>query len=366
MPYIHNRGNPSSDVWVVCNRPLSSDIDRKYIFSGGLGYVFHKMMAEAGFADDDYHVTCFCPDTTNPFAARNLDAVINQYQPKIILALDASGAKFCQELVLKRRTKTYNPETDSEVHKYCGSLLRSPNFKHSHYVMPLIGPTLISQMYKLRDQVILDLVKARCEVEIAKSLGSMQPLPARNLVTKFSCFDELLYSIDNLAVHEKISNDIETYYPKKDSKYYGFTAGIPAILALAPSKDYSISFNLFRKSIPETRELWKHLDKLFRDCVTIGQNFYQFDSFFYEALGFSFREITDTLIRHHVLWPELPHSLGHMTRQYTREPYYKDEGQETNRKDENGWKRYNAMDAAVTYEVWEAQEEEFDERPHLR
>lgn len=366
MPYIHNRGNPSSDVWVVVNRPLPTDVDRKYIFSGGLGYVWHKMMAEAGFNDDDYHVTCYFPDTSNTNAARNLDAVINQYQPKIILALDAVGTKMCQELVPKRRTKNYNAEQDSEVHKYCGSLLTSPSFKYPHYVMPLIGPGLISQMYKLRDQVILDLAKAKHEVEYAKSNGCMQPLPIRNLVTRYSCFDELLFIIDNMAQHQKVSNDIETYYPKKDSKYYGQTAGVPAIISLATSKDYSISFDLFRETVPETRELWRHLDSLFRNTTTIGQNFFNFDLFFYEALGFAFNKIDDTLIRHHVLWPELPHSLGYMTRQYTREPYYKDEGQEVNRKDENSWKRYNAMDSAITFEVWEGQESEFADRPHLR
>lgn len=366
MPYIHNKGNPSSDVWVVLNRPVSTDVDRKFIFSGGLGYVWDKMMQDAGFATDDYFVTCFFPDTTNPSAVRNIDASINQYQPKVILALDAVGAKFCQELIPKRRTKNYNPEQDSEVHKYCGSLLTSPSFKYPHYVMPLIGPSTIVQMYKLRDQIILDLAKAKHEIEYAKSNGAIQPLPIRNLVTDFSCFDELLFVVDSMASHPRISNDIETYYPKKDSKFYGKTPGIPAIIALAPSKDYSISIDLFRESITETRELWKHLDKLFRDCTTIGQNFYQFDLYFYEALGFTFGKIDDTLIRHHVLFPELPHSLGYMTRQYTREPYYKDEGQELNRKDNDGWKRYNAMDAAVTYEVWEGQEEEFNDRPHLR
>lgn len=365
MPYIHNKGNPSSDVWVVLNRPATTDVDRKFIFSGGLGYVWDKMMLDAGFASDDYFVTCFFPDTTNPNAVRNVDATVNQYQPKIILALDACGAKFCQELVLKRRTKTYNPEQDSEVHKYCGSLLTSPSFKYPHYVMPLIGPSTVVSMYKLRDQVILDLAKARHEVEYAKTNGCIQPLPTRNLVTDFSCFDELLGAVDALAEYPRVSNDIETYYPKKGSDYYAKTPGVPAIIALANSENYSISIDLFRKSIAETRELWKRLDKVFRNCITIGQNFFNFDLYFYEALGFTFREVHDTLVRHHILWPELPHSLGHLTRQYTREPYYKDEGQELNRKD-SGWKRYNAMDAAVTYEVYMAQESEFADRPYLR
>jgi hypothetical protein len=48
--------------------------------------------------------------------------------------------------------------------------------------------------------------------------------------------------------------------------------------------------------------------------------------------------------------------------QYTREPYYKDEGKNWTVKEKTSMKRYNAKDCCVTYEVWERQEEEFDER----
>jgi hypothetical protein len=54
-----------------------------------------------------------------------------------------------------------------------------------------------------------------------------------------------------------------------------------------------------------------------------------------------------------------------MTRQYTREPYYKDEGHGWSFKDMRKLKRYNALDVTVTYEVYLAQEQEFKERPHL-
>jgi hypothetical protein len=123
-----------------------------------------------------------------------------------------------------------------------------------------------------------------------------------------------------------------------------------------------------RESISETKELWTHLDILFRNTITIGQNFFNFDLYYYEYLGFEFdyTRIEDTLIRHHVLWPELPHKLQYLCRQYTREPYYKDEGQGWSVKNMDNLKRYNALDATVTYEVFEGEEEEFAERPHLR
>jgi uracil-DNA glycosylase len=58
----------------------------------------------------------------------------------------------------------------------------------------------------------------------------------------------------------------------------------------------------------------------------------------------------DTLLAHHALYPQLPHSLQFLTAQYTTHPFYKDEGEEW--KETQDWDRfwkYNCKDAAVTY-----------------
>jgi hypothetical protein len=366
MTYIHDKGSPDSEVWVVLTKPLPTDTTRKYIFSSGTGYVFDKMMKEAQLPD--YYVTCYLPDTTDSSIRNDIHSKLNSYQPKIILAVDAAGGKLCNELIPRRQGKSYDPDEDSEISKYCGSLLRSPHLNYPHYVIPIIHPTSVNQQYKLRDQLLLDLVKVAYELQYIKERGDLQPLPIRTLITEFSCFDELLYIIDSMGSSEYISNDIETTFLKKDSTYYGRTPGYPVVIALANSQNYAISFEFFRETPAATRELWLHLDNLFQSCITIGQNFHNFDSFYYEYCGFEFPEehISDTLIRHHILWPELPHKLQYMTRQYTREPYYKDEGQGWSLKNMKNLKLYNAKDAAVTYEVWLAQEDEFRERPHLR
>ena len=74
------------------------------------------------------------------------------------------------------------------------------------------------------------------------------------------------------------------------------------------------------------------------------------------------------MVRHHVLWPELSHKLQFMVMQYTREPYFKDEGKNWDLRRESKRKLmvYNCKDAATTIEIYLGQEEEFDERPELR
>lgn len=59
----------------------------------------------------------------------------------------------------------------------------------------------------------------------------------------------------------------------------------------------------------------------------------------------------DTMLAHHTLYPLLPHNLGFLTTQYTTHPFYKDDGKNFKEGgDIEGFWRYNATDAAVTWE----------------
>lgn len=366
MPYIHSKGSPSSDTWVIVDRPLSKDIEKGYIYSSGLGYLWDSIMRDAGFSD--YYVTAYRPDTDHANAFADVDGIINQYKPRIIIPLDAVGQKLCPELKQVRRKKTYNEDTDSEIFKYAGSPLKSPYLKYDHWVYPTLSPDLVTRQYKIRDQVVLDCAKAYSELEYAKTNGVLQPGTKRILRHQFESFDEILYELDKMFSLELVSNDIETVYFKKASKsqFYGKHPGYPIILALANSPFYGISIDIFREKDSETVELWRKLDRGFRNTITLGQNFISFDANFYESLGFRFRQVVDTLLLHHLLWPELPHKLQHLTRQYTREPYYKDENAGATLKNRTRWKIYNAKDACVTLECYLEMLKELELRPHLK
>jgi hypothetical protein len=323
-------------------------------------------MKDAGFTD--YFVTCIFPDTDNTMAARSIEGELKHYQPKIIIPLDDAGKVLCPELkVVSKKAK----ETDSNIFKYAGSPLTSDLLKYPHYVYPTLPPDLIARQYKLRDQVVLDCAKARSELDYYKEHGKLEPLPIRKLQYEFESFDELLHIINSFLDYDIISNDIETIYPRAPTKkspsvYYNKLPGYPLVVGLAPSPYYGISFDLFRESPVETRELWRALDKLFTNTIQLGQNFMSFDSNYYEALGFRFREVRDTLLMHHLLYPELPHKLQHLTRQYTREVYYKDEGHGWTAKNRTRLKLYNCKDVCVTHECYLRMLEELDDRPHLK
>lgn len=364
---IHHKGSPYSQTWVVIEAPYTQDKDKKFLFSGSYGYVWDKMMRQAGF--NDYYVISRRPDLDNKNSFVIIENELNHYKPPIIIVLEEAGKHLCTELEKRHvKQKGIIDESESDIEKYAGSLLQSPRLNYPHYIIPTFTPDTVCKDWSLRDIVAsLDLEKAKDELDFFLKTGNLNSLPIRDLKYDIKDYDELISYLERFRNAKLLSNDIETIYTNKKNPFYPHP-GYPVTIGLADSVDFGISFNLFRDSKIETVDLWKRLYNLFQEVPQLGQNFFNFDSFRYEALGFKidFSKVKDTMIRHHILWPELSHKLQFMTRQYTRQPYYKDEGKQWNMKDMKQLRRYNCLDVCVTLEVYLAQEKEFDERPWLR
>jgi len=366
MADLNPRGSPTAPVWVIAERPYPQDKEKGFIFSGGYGYTFHKMMQDAGITD--YYVCARRPDPETPSAISIVENHLNHYKPPLIIVLEEAGKVLLPQLRAKGEDEDEDTD-ESEISKYCGSLLRSDNLSYPHYILPTYAPDYIVANWAERDIVTsIDLGKVKSELDFYKKHGYLQPLPMRELKYELS-FEELIYILENRFLGNStslLSTDIETVYTNTKSAFYPHP-GYPVTIGIADSPTYGISFNLFWDSRSYTCKLWKTLSKIFWEIPQLGQNFFNFDTCFIEALGFRIchENIKDTLIRHHILWPELSHKLQFMTRQYTREPYYKDEGKRWSLKDMKGLRRYNCLDVCVTYEVYLEQEKEFAERPYL-
>lgn len=369
MSDIHPKGSPSSDVWVIVDEPYAQDKDKGFLFSAGYGYMFHKMMHEAGL--DDYYVISRRPELENRKSIVVIENELNFYKPPVIIPLEGVGRFLCRELEKKYSDKDPDDDnSESDIQKWAGSILQSPALKYPHYIIPSFAPDTVVKDWSMRDVVVnLDLGKAHSEVDYFRRYGKLNPLPERELKYELG-FEELIWILESHFLNTKlISTDIETIYTTQTGtlKEYFPHPGYPVTIGMADSSDFGISFELFWPERNKTVKLWRLLAKILWEIPQLGQNFFNFDSYHLEALGFrlDLTRCKDTLIRHHILWPELPHKLQFLTRQYTREPYYKDEGHGWNMKDMKKLKRYNCLDVTVTYEVYECQEEEFKERPHL-
>lgn len=369
MSYIPHLGNPDSRLWIVLERPFGSDAPRGELCSGGMGFAFKKMLSEAGLNLAEVFFCSRRPDTENPNSFSAIDSLMAVYKPPLVVLVGESGSYFLPDLRAREGQDTYK----TQLNKYTGSLLTSPNCSNwPHYCMPIANPEDLMRDWKERNvTTYIDLGKIKEELDYQKSYGTLRPLLSRELHFHEMATDEVLSYLDRFRKEPLLSEDIETAYPKAGSEYYGEHPGVPVTFGIAPSPTLGISFSIFRETPAATREVWKAMSTLHSEgAVIIGQNFFNFDSWFYSMLGFSFplERIQDTLIRHHILWPELPHKLQFLTRQYTRQPYYKDqsEGWSNRKGGMDRLRHYNCLDATVTYEVWEGQEKEFALRPHLR
>lgn len=130
-----------------------------------------------------------------------------------------------------------------------------------------------------------------------------------------------------------------------------------ACFGLANSGHEAMCINLRDKfenhfTLEQELQLLYDLQDLFENQKIIAQNG-NFDSHWcgYKDL-LDIKIHFDTMLAHHTLYPLLPHNLGFLTAQYTTHPFYKD--------DKDQWKeggdidsfwRYNATDAAITWEV---------------
>lgn len=71
----------------------------------------------------------------------------------------------------------------------------------------------------------------------------------------------------------------------------------------------------------------------------------------------------DTMLAHHTLYPQLPHSLGFLTTQYTDNPYYKDEGKEWREgSDIDTFWKYNGKDCCYLFDIQRREHHELQEQ----
>ena len=358
------RGCIDSPIWIIAEAPSEMDIKKGYIHTDGIGYVLDKMLQDAELPSD-----CFIYpfvetlDLVQDLELRKntLITLLEIKHPSLLVTL---GPKVTGLLVPE--TKSKSKPFECKLNSYSGSLLSSPFLSYSHYCIPTYTPNFICTNWSFRDiTVSIDFGHVREEYEYWLLNKKLNPLPARKLIVEPS-FEELINFLGAINSTNYISVDIETIRPVKASQIE-VRHGYCYCISIATSPWEAISFSIWDYTTIQLVKIWQLLDKILREVPQIGQNYFSFDAHYLETLGFRpcLEKCQDTLIRHHILWPELEHKLQFQTRQYTRQPFYKDEGKGWSPKYKKALMRYNALDTTITYEIFLAQDKEFQERPHL-
>jgi hypothetical protein len=336
-------------IWIIIDSSLSDGADRE----------LNHWLSEAGIALDACH-RYLLEDESKFIGDLNVD------KPPFIICLSTpkSGSpaicKLCP-VVIDKRTHT------GAVTKYRGSLLCSPDIPWPHYVVPAFAPSYVFSAWDERQNAVLCLAKVAEEYQWwASHSHELQPLPQRQLIDSPSANDCIDYLRGVLSSDEStiVSVDIENigvYSGKYKTKQRN---RIPYVIGFATNPLCGISVELGGFETEKQRTIWSLIDTILRTRRQVGQNYYTHDLPWLRYIGFgvAIERVDDTLVRHHALWPELSHKLDYQTFQYTREPYYKDEGKNWTVKEKAKMKRYNVKDVCVTLEIYRRQEEEFHAR----
>jgi hypothetical protein len=385
---IAHSGSPTSPIWVVIDRPFPRDAEDGIIFSCPYGWVFKKMWEEAGLSNIVPFIMSLRPELDSPgkdiddyIAIQNFKGFVEVYKPPFLLPVGKTAtALLCPETILRRKgvshgkNKTDDQRTnispEASLDKYSSSLLVSPFLDYGHYAIPQLSPVDIIRNWEYRNiGIFIDLGRVRDEYTHFNSVGVLRPPTERELVLQPSYYDLLaILRAFRAPKLQYLSVDIETIRAGKASLDFKNHPGFPYTISFADSPQFGVSFSFWDFETWQCVNLFRELDYLLTHVPQIGQNYFSFDTHFLEALGFTIclEKCQDTMIRHHILWPELEHKLQFQTKQYTRQKFYKDEGKGWSPKNKKQLFHYNALDSTVTFEIFLAQEEEFDARPRLR
>jgi uracil-DNA glycosylase family 4 len=363
--YVGFRGHPRNPIWIVGEAPGADEDQAGTPFVGSSGRELDRMLVEAGLSLNDI---CF----VNPYKVRPPENDIerfeetgitkqeseaqfleelNEYKPAFIVPVGGTALQILCGFTIDPKDK------ESKISKWRGSILSSEELLWFHYVIPNFHPAYILREWSDRDVAVFIFRRVKEEFDFLRSTGKHQPLPARELIVDPSYDEAREYLRGLLNDNKPVSADIELLARR-----------VPICIALSNRRDSAISVSFFDYPPAQQGVLWRLLEAILQKRI-IGQNWTTFDTNWMEAMGFSggCESCDDTLVRHHVLHPEMSHKLDFQVMQYTREPFYKDEGK--------GWqlreglpklKRYNCKDAACTLEVFEEQELEFADNPRLR
>lgn len=364
--YVGFRGDPRAPIWLVGEAPGETEDQFCVPFVGSSGKELDKMLKEAGIDSNDcYYTNVYKTRPPQNDISRIREVGIPtqlfmdqffeelyEYKPVFIIPLGGTAlGVLCQHTVQHR-------DGEAKISKWRGSLLDSSRLNWPHYVIPNFHPAYILREWSDRSVAVFIFGRVKEEFDYFKREGKHQPLPERQLIAEPN-FDEARGYLEECLEHAgPTSLDIELLARR-----------VPICIAASYSRLSACSISLFDGDPKKIAVLWRMLDEILQRKPIVGQNWTTFDTNWMEAVGFrgGCGNCDDTLVRHHVLHPEMSHKLDFQILQYTREPYYKDEGR--------GWqfregmkklKLYNCKDAVGTLEVFEEQEKEFDENPSLR
>lgn len=357
-------GPRDAKVVVVGEFPTDYDCMERVPFSGPAGKLFDQSLRSAGLCRNEIYFTYVCKTKPTKGDASTFYERTKAGKPD---PRRAKPTAYLQEQIdsFKLELGTLNPNvillSGSEslratlnlrgIQDWRGSILSS----HWGKCIPTLNPVDVLRDYKDRVLVDIDIKRASDEAKThCLNLPTMEFL----LVPNYDTVLRFLSSVNNIFAFdiETTSNHVRclAISTKRNSAIcipFMCKNGQSAAQRLSRNVgvEYSNGLTSYWSNEEEFRILEK-LNELFSNpnIEKVAQNF-PFDSTVLASeFGFEIRgKVHDTMLKHHVVYPELRKSLDFLCSIYTRIPYYSN----YDAKDDYSTWKYNCYDAAVTFEV---------------
>lgn len=342
-----NQLKQDAKICFVADYPSYADIQVNQGYSDGAGSILTQCMGHAGMSMAEASLIFLIPD------ACTQAEFIRYWTPKAGFTTQATRHfEQLREAIKEANANVYVPlgeavmqclTSKKGITKWHGSILESIDFFGNVKVIPTIDPRVAIRQYLYRYYISADLRRIKEEANY-RELN----LPVRTLLVQPSYLEACTFLEECLKVKE-VAIDIEVY--KLEVSCISF--------ATSPTLCMSIPFDN-RWSVEEEITLWRKVAAILEDpkIDKIFQN-----GMFDISFLFAKNKITtqgyihDTMVKHNLNYPDFPKGLGFITTQYTREPYYKDEGKTWFNDLKSGtgsidqFYIYNAKDSAICFEA---------------
>jgi DNA polymerase I-like protein with 3'-5' exonuclease and polymerase domains/uracil-DNA glycosylase len=324
---ISSSGPLDARIMLVCDYPHALDF-RGGLLSGGPGFEFTKILAEAGISLGQCYVTCvyrqpcaagmdalvakaknaitdhqpFGPKWVKPDVIEGINHLrweIEQIRPNVVVTLG--------NLALLALTWQWG-QTD-----WRSSIIESlivPGQK----VVPTLSPMLVMQQWSYRPIVLHDLRRAKVQSEFPEIRRKPQNFLVRPSWMQATA---TLSALLDMPEGTELGMDIET------------RAGHTACIAIAWTESDAICIPFMCVTDPEG--YWTLAQEaylvwlLYRICRKhhiIGQNWNYDEQYFYRWWHFTCPRVTDTMIQQHSCFSNLEKNLAFLSSMYLDDHYY--------------------------------------------
>lgn len=345
--FAHGEGNTKAAIVFIGEALGETEASLGRPFVGGTGRMLRAMISQAGIPHGDFYITnvvkCRPPGNRTPTKAevtccteRYLWAELADISPELIVPVGDTALY------------TVLPTAPAGITSVRGSLFWNPDLRCK--VLPIVHPSYVARGNpEYWGITVRDLKKAWAE---AQSCEYVDPMSGLELNIDPSLSDILSITQAILQHDTAFAFDLETVGERWGLNIMDF--------GFAWSKNQAMCVSLLKRgghtvwSEGEEEQIWQAImDLMASPNLKIGQNIFTFDIPKLMELGVRVEPpAVDTLVKHHTVAMELPHSLEFLASVYADLPHYK--------KSIKGFggmlwipdelrRRYNCLDTIATY-----------------